>query len=90
MQLLSEQMERELSYRVIELVEKTVSNLLQQDGPPEKRYLRPQEAMEYCGIRSYVTLDKWVTEEGLPKIRIAGTVLYDKEELDKFMIQYKE
>lgn len=89
MQLLSEQMERELSYRIIELVERTISNLLEQDAPPERRYLRPQEAMEYCGIRSYVTLDKWV-EDGLPKIKIDRTVLYDKEELDKFMIQYKE
>lgn len=65
-----------------------VSLLVKENGISKKRYLKQQEAIRYTGIGSVSTLNKW-ERLGLPRIKINGVVLYDKKDLDAFILKFK-
>lgn len=52
------------------------------------RFLQAKQAAEYCDV-SRQTLQRWVEERGLSQAKIGGVVLYDAQDLDKFIAKYK-
>lgn len=85
MNLLSPETESQLSQSIVDLVERTVRSAIKTD---DIRYLRQAELMKYAGGVSKETIRKWVTM-GLKEIKIGGVVMYDKQDIDRFMIQHK-
>lgn len=85
MQLFSQETELEMRQSIIELVDKTIQATVSRE---EVRYLRQRELMQYAGGVSKETVRKWVTM-GLKEIKIGQVVMYDKQDVDKFMIQHK-
>lgn len=85
MNLLSPETESQLSQSIVDLVERTVRSAIKTD---DIRYLRQSELMKYAGGVSKETIRKWVTM-GLKEIKIGGVVMYDKQDVDRFMIQHK-
>lgn len=85
MNLLSPETENQLSQSIIDLVEKTVRSAIKSE---DVRYLRQAELMKYAGGVSKETVRKWVMM-GLKEIKIGGVVMYDKQDVDRFMIQHK-
>jgi len=85
MQLFSEETELQMRQMIIELVEQSVVSMSSRD---ETRYLRQHELMHYAGGVSKETVRKWVTM-GLKEIKIGQVVMYDKKDIDKFMIKHK-
>lgn len=85
MNLLSPETESQLSQSIVDLVERTVRSAIKTD---DVRYLRQLELMKYAGGVSKETIRKWVTM-GLKEIKIGGVVMYDKQDVDRFMIQHK-
>lgn len=85
MQLFSQEIELEMRQSIIELVDKTIQATVSRE---EVRYLRQRELMQYAGGVSKETVRKWVTM-GLKEIKIGQVVMYDKQDVDKFMIQHK-
>lgn len=85
MQLFSEETELQLRQTIVELVEKSVHSINKRD---EVRYLKQFELMQYAGGVSKETIRKWVNM-GLKEIKIGQVIMYDKQDVDKFMNAYK-
>lgn len=85
MQLFSEETELQLRLTIVELVEKTVASASNSNEP---RYLRQQELMQYAGGVSKDTIRKWVSM-GMKEIKIGQVIMYDKQDVDRFMNAYK-
>ncbi len=52
------------------------------------KYLKIKDAQEYIGLKSYNTLKKLISN-GLPVIKINGTKLISKSDIDEFMQAHK-
>lgn len=83
MNILSQEFESQLLSLIGEQVKVAVADATKQEEG--KRYLTAKEAAEYCGVDRQ-TIDSWVIEQGLPKIKIgARLVRFDKSDLDQVM-----
>ena len=88
MNILSNEVEKQIETKIINIVSKTLESLLN-DKEDTQRFLKPLEAAKFCGVNRK-KIDEWVTTEDLPKIKMGHrTVLYDKEDLIKVMIKNK-
>ena len=85
-QILSDQVQDTLKNSVISLIQSACEKLAQDSKP---RYLKQYQAVEYLNT-TVVTFNEWVRNRELPEIRINGTIRYDRYDLDKFMLQYKD
>lgn len=85
MQLFSEETELQMRQMIVELVEQSVKSLQCQNEP---RYFKQHELIKYAGGVSKETVRKWVSM-GLKEIKIGQVVMYDKKDVDQFMIKYK-
>lgn len=56
----------------------------------EKRWLTVLQLTEYLGFGNRATQQEWRDEGLLPYYRIGKVVLYDKNEVDDFVKQYKQ
>ncbi|MDZ5759660.1 helix-turn-helix domain-containing protein [Carnobacterium maltaromaticum] len=54
----------------------------------ENRYKKLKMACAYSGV-SLSTFQRWVNKGEIKKIRIDGSTLYDKKEIDEFMNKNK-
>ena len=50
----------------------------------EKRYLSPKELSEYTGFSVY-TIYLWIRERKISFIKKSRRILFDKEEIDKWL-----
>lgn len=87
MQILSQEVEEQLTKAIVALVEQTMSKE-EQRRSESQRYLRASEAAAYCSV-SKQTLTSWVYKHNLPQIKIDQVVCYDRKDLDQFMITSK-
>lgn len=87
MNLLSEQVEKDLYQSIINVVERTIEKNAERTAS-DQRYLRPEEAATYCGV-SPQSLTRWVNQHELKQIKIGNVVSYDRKDLDHFMIKHK-
>ncbi|WP_225743338.1 AlpA family transcriptional regulator [Marinilactibacillus sp. Marseille-P9653] len=87
MSILSKETEEELTERVLALVEISIAKN-EERNKQRQRYLRIPEAVVYCGV-SRATLDRWVIKYGLKRFTRDQIVLYDRKDLDEFIIKYK-
>lgn len=56
----------------------------------EKRWLTANELEEYLGFGNAVTQREWRDSGLLPYYRIGRIILYDKKEIDDFVIKHKQ
>lgn len=75
--------------KVLDELERLIFELRKENSICSKRYLKQGEAVKYAGIGSANTLNKW-ERKGLKKIQIDGVILYDKKDVDNFVLQYKK
>lgn len=86
---LSEEIQRQIANSIIEICSNAVEKAYELQST-ETRYIKESKARIYCDNASYNTFQKWVREGELDPIRIYGKVLYDKKDLDVFMLKHKE
>lgn len=55
------------------------------DAGISQRWLRKGQACKYCGV-SANTFNSWIREDGLPAHVIHGTTLFNKNEMDAFIL----
>ncbi|MGX7420743.1 helix-turn-helix transcriptional regulator [Carnobacterium gallinarum] len=80
--LLSDTQKQRLQESIHQLLENEVTQF-QIDLGLNKRYLKKNQLCQYLNL-SNNTIDKLITE-GLPRININGVILYDKQEIDKWL-----
>lgn len=85
MNLLIQEAEKLLVQTIISIVDKTIKSAVKDD---EIRYLRQKDVLRYAGGISKDTLRRWVVM-GLKEIKVGNVVMYDKQDIDRFMIQHK-
>lgn len=86
LQILSDRIQEEIRDAIISLVRSVCEKVVDSTTP---RYLNQKEAIKYLHT-SAVTFGDWVKNRDLPEIRISGTIRYDRKDLDKFMLNFKD
>ncbi len=76
-----------LKQSVYKMVSEAVGQVKKEAGL-EKRFLRKKDACKYLGV-SNNTLDKWI-DRGFPRIAIDGTLLFDKEAMNEWLVQRQD
>ncbi len=82
----SEKKQQELMENVIKIVMQTTSQLVSENS--NKRWFRQKEAAEYCSC-SVNSLIEW-TRQGLKVSLVNGIKLYDRAELDKWILNFQQ
>ncbi|KRM93370.1 helix-turn-helix domain-containing protein [Loigolactobacillus rennini] len=84
-QFLSDEMQNEIKQSIIDLAQATFEKASNQRVP---QFMNKKTAAKYLNV-SQVTFDKWTVNKELPEIRIDGCIRYDRNDLDKFMLSFK-
>lgn len=82
----SDRVQQELMENVIKIVLQTTNQLVAENA--NKRWFRQKEAAEYCSC-SVNSLIEW-TRQGLKVSLVNGIKLYDRVELDKWILKYQQ
>lgn len=78
--------QQELKEDFIKIVMDTANQLVL--DKTNKRWLRKKDVLSYCSISSG-TLDLW-TRQGLKVSLVNGVILFDKREIDAFILKYQQ
>lgn len=82
----SDKVQQELMENVIKIVMQTTTQLVAENA--NKRWFRQKEAADYCSC-SVNSLIDW-TRQGLKVSLVNGIKLYDRVELDKWILKYQQ
>lgn len=89
---MSEQLQVILPDEQAKLLQSFVYNLVsdsveaaKRDAGISQRWLKKGQAAKYCGV-SANTFTSWIKEDGLPAHIIHGTTLFNKRDLDAFIL----
>ncbi|AEB29581.1 hypothetical protein CAR_c08880 [Carnobacterium sp. 17-4] len=85
--IFNDQAQQELKEDFIKIVMETAAQLVL--DKTNKRWLRKKDVLEYIHI-SGPTLDTWVRQGGLKLSIIGGVILFDKREIDAFVLKYQQ
>jgi len=83
--LLSDEQQKALQIEIHELLETEINQFRAKLGIHGK-YIKKNQLCSYLGL-SNNTVDKLLTE-GMPRINVQGTILYDKTAVDKWLKNY--
>lgn len=84
--IFNDQAQQELKEDFIKIVMDTANQLV--SDKTNKRWLRKKDVLEYVHI-SGPTLDQW-TRQGLKVSLVNGVILFDKREIDAFILKYQQ
>lgn len=84
--IFNDQAQQELKEDFIKIVMDTANQLVL--DRTNKRWLRKKDVLEYVHI-SGPTLDAWV-RQGLLVAIVNGVILFDKTEIDAFILKYQQ